>query len=219
MARLARVINPGYPHHVIQRGNRRQNVFFSHHDKDIYLNILEEQSRKYGVKFWAYCLMDNHIHLVAVPCDADSLARAIGETHRRYTRMINFREGWRGYLWQGRFSSFPVGPSYLYNLIRYVERNPVRAGIVQNAEDYTYSSAWAHVYGIKSGLLSDFWLLKKVKNWRKYLREKDREEFVELFRSHVATGRPFGEEEFIDELEKKLDIILKKQKPGPKPKN
>ena len=120
MARLARVINPGFPHHVIQRGNRRQNVFFSDEDREAYLQILKEQSEKYGVKYWAYCLMDNHVHLVAVPMEKDSLARAIGETHRKYTRMINFRENWRGYLWQGRFRSFPVDTVYLYNLVRYL---------------------------------------------------------------------------------------------------
>lgn len=135
MARLARIVNPGYPHHVYQRGNRRQDVFFSDSDKMAYLGMIRKQAERYGLKVWAYCLMDNHVHFVAVSKETESLARVFGEAHRRYTRMINFRMGWRGYLWQGRFGSFPVDTKYLYNLVRYVERNPVRARMVGRAED------------------------------------------------------------------------------------
>ena len=103
MPRIARVVNPGCPHHITQRGNRKQRVFFTEEDKTIYLRILKKQSQKYGVDYWAYCLMDNHVHLIAVPQTPESLARAIGETHRRYTWIINARQGWHGYLWQGRF--------------------------------------------------------------------------------------------------------------------
>ena len=145
MGRIARVVAEGMPHHVIQRGNRRQKVFFKDEDKQSYLTILKEQSERFGVNYWAYCLMDNHVHLIAVPETRESLARAIGEAHRRYTRMINFREGWRGYLWQGRFSSFLLEERHLYAAIRYVERNPVRVKIVKRAEDYKWSSAYAHV--------------------------------------------------------------------------
>jgi putative transposase len=131
MARLAQIVIPGIPYHIVQRGNRRQKTFWTAEDRKEYLKILGDEGKRHGLKVWAYCLMDNHVHIVAVPEGENSLARGIGETHRKYSRMIHFREGWRGYLWQGRFSSFPLDEQYLYAAVRYVERNPVRAGIAQ----------------------------------------------------------------------------------------
>ena len=93
VARLARLVAPEMPHHVVQRGNRRQQVFFDNEDKINYLKILEEKVKKYAVKVWAYCLMDNHVHVILVPQKQTDLAKAIGETHKEYTRMINFRYG------------------------------------------------------------------------------------------------------------------------------
>ena len=218
MARIARIILPGQPHHVIQRGNRRQDVFFKDSDRNEYLRLLKEQSLKYGLKIWSYCLMSNHIHLIVVPRDKNSLAQAVGETHRRYTRMINFRERWRGYLWQGRCQSFPLHYSYAFACICYVERNPVRAKIVKKAEDYQWSSARVHVLKKKDKLLSHFRLLDEIKDWSSYLKNVDEDEKLELFRKHVETGRLLGDEEYIKEWEGRLNRVLHKQKPGPKPK-
>lgn len=106
MVRLARVVVPGLPHHITQRGNRRQETFFCVEDYQEYLALIGEWYRACAVEVWAYCLMPNHVHLIAVPESADGLRRAIGEAHRRYTRRMNFREGWRGHLWQGRFASW-----------------------------------------------------------------------------------------------------------------
>lgn len=217
MPRIARVVNAGYPHHVIQRGNRRQRVFFREDDKAAYLHILKEQSEKYGVCYWAYCLMDNHVHLIAVPETEKSLALAIGETHRRYTCMINLRKGWRGYLWQGRFGSFPLDPVYLYSAVRYVEKNPVRAGIVKKAEDYPWSSAKAHIQKNDDPFLRDFYLTKEIPSWEEYLREPDENKNLITFRKHAQTGRPLGAKSFVEDLEQKLNRMLIKQKPGPKP--
>jgi len=216
MAKMARVEAVGYPHHVIQRGNRRQNVFFSDTDKEEYLRILQLQAGLFGLKIWAYCLMDNHVHLIVVPQIKGSLARGIGETHRLYTRMVNFREKWKGYLWQGRFSSFPLDSDYLYHCVRYVERNPVRAGIVKKAEQYPYSSAKAHVIRRNDPLLQSFYLTREIKDWRKYLLELDDEDRIRIFHECILTGRPLGEEKFIQTLEAKVGRILKKMKPGPK---
>ena len=113
MARLARVVLPGYPHHVTQRGNRRQDVFFQDEDYVAYLDLLKEWCGKEGVEIWAFCLMTNHVHLIVKPNKESNLSKAIGETHRRYTRRINFRKNWRGYLWQGRFASFPMDEKWL----------------------------------------------------------------------------------------------------------
>ncbi len=115
MVRLARVVVPGVPHHVTQRGNRRQTVFFSDGDYKYYYDLLFECSRKTDVSVWSYCFMPNHVHIVLVPSSKESLHKCLSEVHRRYTRYINFREGWRGYLWQGRFSSFPMSKEHIYN--------------------------------------------------------------------------------------------------------
>ena len=127
MARLARVVVPRVPHHVTQRGNRRQQTFFCDEDHVAYLGLLGEWLPRRGVELWAYCLMPNHVHLVAVPESADGLRRAIGEVHRRYSRRVNFREGWRGHLWQGRFASFPMDDAHTLDAARTIELNPVRA--------------------------------------------------------------------------------------------
>src|SRR5437879_358139 len=147
MARLARVVAVNMPHHVTQRGNRRQQVFFCDEDYAAYRVLLAEGCRNAGVKVWAYCLMPNHVHLVLVPQAEDGLRAAIAEAHRRYSRHVNFREGWRGYLWQGRFASFPMDEAYLLACARYVELNPVRAQLARRARDWRWSSARAHLAG------------------------------------------------------------------------
>lgn len=219
MARIARIVIPGYPHHVIQRGNRRQNVFFTDRDKQYYLDLLHGYAQESGLSFWAYCLMDNHVHLVAVPIEEESLARGIGEAHRKYTRMVNFREGWRGYLWQGRFSSYPLDEAYLYAAMRYVENNPVRAGMVKNAQDYPWSSAKAHALKTKDRLVTDNFMFQEIKDWSVYLQQTEEETRINLFRKHTRTGRPLGKEEFLDKIEKITGRTLKMKKPGPKSNN
>jgi len=215
MARIARVVVPGFPHHVIQRGNRRQLVFFSDEDRRTYLNLLTENARKAGITLWAYCLMDNHVHFVAVPREKGSLAKGFGLTHKKYTRFINFREDWRGYLWQGRFQSFPLHLQYLYAAIRYVERNPVRAALVRKPEEYAWSSARAHIKNINDPLISDFFLTSGINDWAGFLNEEDNEKQNETFRLHSRTGRPLGDDVFLEKLEKTTGMVLRKQRPGP----
>lgn len=217
MARIARVVIPKIPHHIIQRGNRRQNVFFNDDDRKLYIKLLKEHCGKFGVKIWAYCLMSNHIHLVAVPDQENSLARGIGEAHRKYTKAINSRNGWRGYLWQGRFSSYPLDEVYLYYAIRYIERNPIRSGIVNKAEDYRWSSAKAHVSKHEDDLLSDNYFVRGMKDWKEYISSGDEE--IELLRKHIRTGRPLGKKGFVERLEKITNRTLRKLKPGPKRNN
>lgn len=218
-ARQARLVANGMPHHVIQRGNRRQKVFFEKQDREFYLRLLEDKVKKYQVQVWAYCLMDNHVHLIVVPDQEKSLAQSIGETHKEYTRMINFREKWRGYLWEGRFKSFIVDEKYLYAVVRYVERNPVRAQMVEKAEDYQWSSAKAHVFRQFHSLLSDFYLLEEIENWSEYLKDNDREEDLKLFRRHGESGRPLGDPGALMKLTLKYGWELMPKKPGPRPKN
>ena len=143
MARLARLVVPGLPHHITQRGNRRQQVFFDDGRYAAYIELLSEWCGEFGVEIWSYCLMRNH--LIAVPSSDDGLRWAIGETHQRDTRRINFREKWRGYLWQGRFASFVMDEPYLLAAARYLELNPVRARRVRVAGDWPWRSAKAHL--------------------------------------------------------------------------
>jgi len=219
MARMARIVIPNIPHHITQRGNRSQKVFFSDKDKTFYLNLLYKHAKEAGLTFWAYCLMDNHVHLIAIPEREDSLAKGIGDTHKYYTRMVNFRENWRGYLWQGRFSSFPLDEKYLYAAIRYVERNPIRAGIVKRAQDYEFSSAKAHVYKTKDYLLSDNFVTDEIRDWEAFLSGEDKEQDIKLFKKHARVGRPLGQEDFIENLEKMTGRVLKLRKPGRKGRN
>jgi len=199
MSRIARMVIPGCPHHVIQRGNRRQKVFFSDQDKRAYITILRKMTVRYGIQIWAYCLMDNHVHLVVVPETEESLARGIGETHKKYTNMINLREGWKGYLWQGRFLSYPLDEKYLYSVVRYVERNPLRAGLVQKPEDYKWSSAVAHIFRIQDPLLSESFLYSHIEDWAAYLSEYEDPMLIDMFKKHASTGRYLGFKIPVDE--------------------
>ena len=147
MARIARFIAPGLPHHVTQRGNRRERVFFTDEDYALYHGLLASQCRKQGVACWAYCLMPNHVHLILVPDRPESLARALGETHRRYSTAINGRLGVTGHLFQARFGSAAMDEEHLMAAARYVALNPVRARLVERAEDWRWSSVGAHLAG------------------------------------------------------------------------
>lgn len=216
MAKLPRVVVAGIPHHVIQRGNRSQRVFFSPEDKRLYLEILALQKKLFCVEVWAYCLMDNHVHLIVVPKEEGSLTQAIGETHKMYTRAINYRNEWRGCLWQGRYKSAPLDEKYLYSAIRYVERNPVRAGIVARAQDYEWSSAKAHVESEEDPVLDHFYLLDEISDWAEYIKMEENQRHLRQIRVNSHSGRPLGSEEFVIQLGQKTGRNLIKQRTGPK---
>jgi len=192
------------------------DVFFSDKDRTEYLRNLAEQGERFGVSYLAWCLMTNHVHLIAIPQQEQSLARGIGEAHRRYTRCINFREGWRGYLFQGRFHSFPLEGSYLMAAVRYVLRNPVRAGIAKKPWDYRWSSAKWFVgeraddpLAVPSGMLAD------ITDRRSFLLQEDAA--LRDIRRHSRTGRPLGSDSFLARLEQMTGRCLLPRKRGPKP--
>src|ERR1700722_20608852 len=202
MTRLARMVVAGLPHHVPQRGNRREAIFFEDGDHDIYRDLLAEQTRKAGVEVWAYCLMPNHVHLILVPQDAAGLARAVGTAHRRYTHFINARERWTGHLFQSRFASVAMDETHLWAAIRYVSLNPVRAGLVARAEDWPWSSVRAHLAGSNDGLVRVAPVLQRVGNFATFLHANDGEsEQVRQLRRSETTGRPLGNADFIADLE------------------
>ena len=218
MARLARVVVAGVAHHVTQRGNRRQQVFFGDDDYRAYRTLLAEGCEAAAVEVWAYCLMPNHVHLILVPSTEGGLRAALGEAHRRYTRRVNFREGWRGYLWQGRFASVAMDEPHLYAAARYVELNPVRARLVARPEDWRWSSARAHLAGRDDGLVKIAPLLKGEPDWAAFLGRALASDEAEALRLGERTGRPLGSAAFVASLERRLGRPLARQKPGPKPK-
>ena len=219
MARLARIVVPGIPHHVTQRGNRRMEVFFEDGDYSLYLELLSDYCRDAGVAVWAYCLMPNHVHLIMVPSDVDGLRRALSETHRRFARRVNAREEWRGHLWQERFHSYPMDENHLLAAARYIELNPLRAQIVARPGNWPWSSARAHLEGRNDALVSVDPLLDRVENWKAFLAKGMDEQALEQVRRFERTGRPAGSESFVEMVESTTGRSLKPRKPGPKPRH
>ena len=203
MPRIARVVAKGYPHHVTQRGNYRQPVFEEDNDYVQYLEWLKDYSEKYSLKIWAYCLMSNHVHFVCVPEHEDSLARTFNALHMRYSQYFNQKKRLRGHLWQGRFYSCILDEKHLYTAVRYVENNPVRAGIVRKPHRYKWSSARSHINREKDSVLSqDCYLEKEIEDWLEYLRKKGDEQIIGNIRKSSMTGRPCGDDRFMKKLER-----------------
>ena len=214
MPRMGRVVIPGLPHHLTQRGVRSAALFDDDEDRALYLDLLREQADQQGVRFHAWCLMTNHLHLIAVPEREDSLARGIGEAHRLYTRAKNFRDGVRGYLFQGRFGSCVLDEPHLVRAARYIELNPVSAGIVAKPEDYAWSSAGLHLGLRKTDPLNtDHRVVETVGDWRAFLRERAAGDGLSLER-HVSSGRPWGDTAFVEGLERLLGRTLTRGQGG-----
>jgi len=169
MPRAARLVLPGIPHHVTQRGNRRQPTFFSDDDYALYLALLRHWCGRAGTAVWAWCLMPNHVHLLLVPAREDGLRAALAPVHKRYTWQINQREGWRGHLWQSRFASFPMDEVHVHACLRYVELNPVRAGLSERPEQWRWSSARAHLGLAADGVTDLAAGRRRVEDWRAFL--------------------------------------------------
>ena len=219
MGRVARVVVPGYPHHVTQRGNRRSEVFEVDEDREAYLRFLKKYADRQGLAVWAYCLMGNHIHLVAVPEREESLGRALRDAHTVYAMHFNGRTGLSGHVWQGRFFSCPLDEMHLWAAVRYVERNPVRAGMVGRAEEYAWSSAATHCGLRREVLLSnEFPRPGVIENWAEWLAQGEDEESTERIRRQTLTGRPCGSAQFLTQLEGLVRRTLGPRKRGRKPK-
>jgi putative transposase len=195
MPRAPRLVVPGVPHHVTQRGNRRQATFFCDADYALYLSLLRFRCARAGTTVWAWCLMPNHVHLILVPAKEDGLRAVLAPVHTRYTAEINRREGWRGHLWQGRFASFPMDEAHVHACLRYVELNPVRAGLAARAEDWRWSSARAHL-GVGGDGLTDLASGRaRVEDWRAFLGQGLAASDHKAIRAAEASGRlrPHGD--------------------------
>ncbi len=203
MSRTARIVVPGIPHHIVQRGNRNQSVFFSDTDRYKFILMLRKAAGEYGVSFLAWCLMDNHVHLIAIPEKSDSFSSCFRKSHSQYAFYINSQYDWKGHLWQYRFHSSPLGPSYLYNAIRYVEQNPTRAKIALNPWDYMWSSAGFHIGHRRHDLLldADAGMCIDIDDWQQYLAMDP--EFTKILKIRKALKKnyPVGRYWFLKQME------------------
>jgi putative transposase len=222
MARFARVVAPDLPHHVTQRGNYRQDVFFSDADRQTYLTWLKKYSTIHRLRIAGYCLMTNHVHLIVVPEQADSIARALRRAHARYALYVHAKRGHTGHLWQNRYYSTVMDETHLAAAMRYVETNPIRAGMVEDATHYRWASAAAHTGGLDVDNVLDlpYWRARYTSaEWRAELQRPDSEEFAEQIRANTNSGRPLGAEDFIGALEQRLGRPLKPARRGRKRKS
>lgn len=212
MPRIARVVVAGLPHHITQRGNYQQDVFVNEEDRKQYLLWVKEYSIKHNLFILAYCLMHNHVHFIAIPNRPDSLAKTFNSAHMRYSQYFNRKLRQRGHLWQGRFYSCVLDESHLIVAARYIERNPVRAGLVEKPWHWPWSSALTHINEKDDGYIKLDYLLSSVgmsyTSWKDYIGYRDEKNFLQHIRKHTLTGRPLGSAEFIKDIEKKVNRKL-----------
>jgi putative transposase len=196
MTRIARVVAVGLPHHITQRGNYKQPVFRNSYDRKLYLSWIEEYSNKYSLKILAFCLMINHVHFIAIPERENALAKVFNITHMRYSQYFNRTKNLTGHLWQGRFYSCVLDEPHFIASIRYVERNPVRANLVKNPWEWSWSSASSHINQQAKSLIKLYDVSKLINftddSWREYICSEDNPKIIDNIRKHSLTGVPLG---------------------------
>ena len=205
MPRVSRIVVTEVAHHITQRGNNRQDVFFVDDDRLVYLELLRKNCEKYGMRVHGYCLMTNHVHIVAIPEERESPAKAIGRTHFCYSQYINRFHKRSGHLWQGRFYSCALDERHFWLAMQYIELNPVRAKLCRKPWRYKWSSAAAHVDSdAKSDLLdlSCWYEMVSASRWREELADGVDEQQVARLRENTHTGRPLGSDSFLSKCEK-----------------
>ena len=218
MARLPRLVLPGIPHHVTQRGNRRERTFFEDGDYALYLDLLAEAAQRAGVEVWSYCLMPNHVHIVAVPSDEDGLRRTFRYVHRHYTGYINARLRVSGHLWQGRFSSVAMDEPHFVTALRYVALNPVRARLVKRPADWRWSSTPALLAGADDHVVKVAPALERVGDFASFLSaDFDEAMTYAALRKAESVGRPVGSADWLTDMEQRTGKVLAPGKRGPKP--
>lgn len=217
MARLARLVVPGLPHHVTQRGNGRAQTFFSDDDYALYRDLLAASCRAAKVEVWSWVLMPNHVHLILTPSDADGLRRALAPAHRRYAGAVHARLLRTGHFWQGRFGAVAMDEAHLAAAVRYVALNPVRARLVRQAGDWRWSSVHAHLSGRADGITALSPILDRFPRFAEFIEAEPDSEMLERLRRAESIGRPLGDEAFVSALEAMTERTLKPGKRGPKP--
>lgn len=215
MPRSARVTIAGQPHHITQRGNRGLDIFVREGDQERYLEFLQLYTERHGLTVLGYCLMTNHVHLIAVPETEGSLGDALRAAHARYAQMLNTREDWVGHLWQGRYFSCPLDEAHYWAALRYIEQNPVRAGLVKRAEAYRWSSAAAHC-GLRQDPLVSAALPEGVtpRAWRTRLNQPLGEVDIEQLTSRTRAGLPCGDDDYVAAVSEQVGRSLVLRPPG-----
>jgi putative transposase len=222
MARFARVVAVDIAHHITQRGNAKRFILDGDADREVYLNLLKESIEQHEISLIGYCLMSNHVHLVIIPRKADGMAAALKLTHGRYAAFWNAKHRSSGHVWQGRYYSYPLDREHLWRALRYTELNPVRAGLVAQAESWTWSSAAIHCGAAAVGgfLAMEPWKEQwSVSSWKEYLSAGETESEILSVRQCTHTGRPLGTEEFVCDLEGSTKRRLAPRKGGRPPKS
>lgn len=214
MPKFPRLVVPGYPHHVTQRGIRRQQTFFDDSDYQTYIELIKALKAKAAVDIWAYCLMPNHVHLVVVPREKQSLARLFGQAHHRYAKRVNAIHDWRGHLWQERFYSVAMDETHAFAAMRYVELNPVRAGLCRRAHEWPWSSVHGNLGTKNDELIDKSAVRDTISDWQSFLSERDSPGLINSLRSQTGTGRPTGDERFVEALERKTGRRIRRFNPG-----
>jgi putative transposase len=217
MARFARVVVVDVAHHVTQRGNARQVILSSDGDRAAYLDLLRHYSELHGLALLGYCLMSNHVHLIVVPRASEALAQALKHTHGRYASYWNARNSSSGHVWQGRFYSCPLDETHLWRALRYIELNPVRAGMVPEAAQWRWSSAAAHCGSSAPEAVLEMGLWRKrwtMAEWTQHLAAGESASDVATLRQYTHTGRPLGSETFVADLEQSTLRTLLPRKAG-----
>lgn len=215
--KFQRLVVEGFPHHVTQRGVRRQLTFFGDRDYLAYLDIARSQLEDPHLDLLAYCLMPNHVHFVVVPHNRDALSRFFCEVHKRYARRTNSLNDWKGHLWQQRFYSVVMDERHCTAAMRYVELNPVRAGLVESAPEWPWSSARANIGEAADGLVNTVRTHNIISNWKEYLADGPSEEELADIRRQTRIGRPEGDKAFLDYLELQTGRRVRRGKPGRSP--
>ena len=219
MSRGPRIVLPGNPHHITQRGIRQSDIFLDEADRMLYSKLLLEASVRYSMFIHSYTWMTNHVHIIAVPKFEDTFENVFRRINGDYASRFNKKYGSRGYLWQDRFFSCPTDETHYWAAMRYVERNPVRAGMVRRAQDYPWSSARAHCGLGSDPLLTDLPILPLgLKSWSQWLAESNPQKMDEKIRKCTHHGWPCGDEAFVARVEALYGRVLSPQKRGPKPK-
>lgn len=219
MPRLARTVVIDYPHHITQRGNAKQNVFYDEGDYLHYRQLIAKFAPRYGLEIWAYCFMPNHVHFVAVPRECDALARTFNTCHMLYAQYLNQKRNTSGHVWQGRFFSCVLDERHLYAAIRYVELNPVRSGLAKEPQEYLWSSARGHM-GLEIDVLicDHAYITKTIKDWKFFLSLPEEEEMVSKVKKFTHNGLPCGDDEFVKTISAALDkpIVIRPRGRPPK---
>lgn len=210
MPRIARIVGAGYPHHIVQRGNNREEVFTDRGDYKKYLSFLSKYSEEKEAAVLAYCLMPNHVHLLVRPYKEEVLAKMMQGVTLCYTQYFNKKKERTGRLWECRYHSTVVdGDSYLWTVSKYIENNPVRAGMVKRPEDYPYSSAKAHILGRKDPLLKDpIFDRTELNEYRRFIQSEEDKKTLEEIRKQTRLGKPLGNEGFLKTLSERLGYSL-----------